>query len=289
MTQHTSAGPAVRTPCGLRAAASRRDADGPLPTLRPRAWRTPSHLRRCRAAPAPIVTPPAASKNACKCQAWIDLSNNTRFCPTRATVEALNPGVLELLVTDSVIDSTCLKSDFTVVQLRDYLGDPQGYVDSIPPPPPLKRRNSGAAPAAAPPEAQAGGYGGAWYASPPAPRGGGGARALNPGAAAGIAIGVIVAAAVMGGLVWFVARPIWQERRATGFFKTKELDHDGLPVLATPGGGPPPPSSAPLSHSASGQAMAAFEAGWGRYAQGGDGGGGGANGGFSMRGGSAAL
>jgi hypothetical protein len=255
----------------------------------------------CTDAPSPRPMAPhalparAAEKNPCRCQAWIDLSNNTRFCPTRATVEGLAPGVLELLVTDSVIDSTCLRSDFSVVQLRDYLADPQNYVTSIPPPPPLKHPSGssgssgagggggsssggGGNPASGP--VPAGGYSAPYY---PGRRGGGGG--LNAGAAAGIAIGVVVAVAVLGGLVWFVVRPIWQERRATSFFRTKDLDGDGLPVLAAPPPAAGPPGAG-LSHSASDQAMAAFEAGWGRYAQGGPGSGGG-GGRYPMRSGSA--
>jgi hypothetical protein len=54
---------------------------------------------------------------------------------------------------------------------------------------------------------------------------GGGGGGLKPAAIAGIVVGAFVAAAVLGGLVFMVARPYFQERRATSFFKTTELDH----------------------------------------------------------------
>jgi hypothetical protein len=204
--------------------------------------------------PKPTPTKPPADRNPCRCEAYIDLSNNTRFCPTRGTLDALANGVLETLVTESNIEISCLRSDFTVAGLRDYLRDPANYIDAIPAAPPSSKRarSSSAAPKTLP------------------------GSKLTPAAAAGVVVGVVALVGVIGALGWFVGRPLWQERRATGFFRTKELDGQPAGPLGALGG----PGGAPaMQHSPSDAAMAAFEAGWGRYAQNGNGGGGGGRGG----------
>jgi len=214
------------------------------------------------ASPHPTTQPTTqpthpADRNPCRCEAYIDLSNNTRFCPTRASLDFLVPGVLKALVIDSNIEISCLRSDFTVTGLREYLQDPSSYTAVIPPAPPIskKARSASASPKTIP------------------------GSKLTPGGAAGVVIGVLAAVGGLGALVWFVVRPKWQERRATGFFKTKELDAAPIvPPAAVP--------SATLQHSPSDAAMAAFEAGWGRYAQNGAGGSGGVAR-FDGRGGSA--
>ena len=103
-------------------------------------------------------------------------------------------------MTDSVIEITCLRSDFSVVGLREYLLDAARWSQSVPPAPPIKKRARAAAPKTLP-----------------------GSR-LTAGGAAGVVIGVLAALALLGALVWFVARPRWQERRAQSFRKAHELD-----------------------------------------------------------------
>ncbi|KAI8474461.1 MAG: hypothetical protein J3K34DRAFT_132199 [Monoraphidium minutum] len=168
-----------------------------------------------------------ADANPCHCNTYLDLTNTTRFCPTAATVESLAPGVAAALAGGPG-DLACLRSDFSTTSLRQYLLDPAAYSTSTPPPPPSSPRAAKPRPG-----------GGAKSSG----GGGDGSGKLSPGAAAGVAIGVVAALALICGLGFVFAKPYLQERRATSFFKTSELDHN--PQIA--------------SNSA-----AAMEAGWGR-------------------------
>ncbi|KAI8475355.1 MAG: hypothetical protein J3K34DRAFT_61406 [Monoraphidium minutum] len=171
----------------------------------------------------------ADDANPCRCYLYLNLANNTRFCPTAATVSELSKTALASLTTDTSRNISCSKGDLSVVPLKAYLKNADGYLTAIPPPPPSKGITRSAS---APPKAGGGGGGG----------GGGSA-----GKVAGAVIGVLAAVAIIGGLGWFVVRPRLQERRATGFFKSRgELDGagGGLPpagtagTAGTPGGAP---------------------------------------------------
>jgi hypothetical protein len=155
----------------------------------------------------------------------MNLANNTRFCPTRATVGALNIGTVEALTSQYAANITCRREDFSQTTLKEYLASPATYLTAIPPPPPSKARPAGS---------------------------GGGKRSsskggkLPGGAVAGIVIGVFAAVGGLAALAYFVGRPMYQERKATGFFKTRELD---LPLPGQPNGA---------------TAAAVMESGWNR-------------------------
>jgi hypothetical protein len=224
---------ATRAPAAAGPGRSRRHGALPatLSGLPLSAHRAPSPLT-----PTPLrpLSPPqtAAERNPCRCSLYLTLANNTRFCPTRATVGSLAIGTVDALTGANAPNITCRRDDFTQTTLKEYLMSPANFLPTIPPPPP--------------PRARAPGPGGG---------GGGGRRrgALAPGAIAGICIGVAAALAIVGALGYFVARPIYRERRATGFFKTRELD---LPI----GAGAPPPANGAGGVSAA----AVMESGWNR-------------------------
>lgn len=178
-----------------------------------------------------------AERNPCRCSLFINLANNTRFCPTKATVSSLAAGTVEALSAASAANVTCRLSDFSQTTLKEYLANPKAYLTSIPAAPPPKLL--------------------AASASRRRPRGGG-AR-LGAGAIAGIVIAALAAVGGVAALAWFVGRPRLQEKRATGFFKTRELD---IPLPGS-GAGAPPPLSGGGAAGAGAQAQA-MEAGWTR-------------------------
>lgn len=73
----------------------------------------------------PAFTLTAISKpldsNPCGCYLWIDLSNNTRFCPTAEAVASLSKSTIQALTAPDGINITCLTGDFTKTKVSDYL------------------------------------------------------------------------------------------------------------------------------------------------------------------------
>lgn len=164
----------------------------------------------------------------------MNLANNTRFCPTKDTVAQLSRGAVAALSAPNTINITCLRYDMSPTSMAEYLSDPSKYLDAIPPAPPSR---------------------GIVRSPSAAPRGSG--KAAAAGRIAGAVIGVVAAVAIIGAIGWFVVRPRLAERRATGFFKTRELDLPPATMTA---------AANPLSAAA-----ASMEPGWGRdlYANGG--------------------
>lgn len=163
---------------------------------------------------------------------YLDLTNTTRFCPTASTVASLAPGSLQALMSPNAPDLSCLRSDFSLVTLKQYLASPGAASTSIPPAPPSRGAVREAKPRPAAPDA-----------APQRQGGGGGGGKLSGGAVAGVVIGVLAALGIMAAVGFFVLKPMVQERRATSFFKTSELDHH--PQIQV-------------------NSQAAAEAGWGR-------------------------
>jgi len=127
---------------------------------------------------------PEASST-CGCQTYFNISNNYLYCPTKASLEGFTMDEsLNMALAD--LGMTCLLPSNEVVKVYDYMQKPENYITEIP-------------------DMPEGGYastGPAYTARASSGSGGGGSP--NPGAIAGIVIGVLAGVAVLGGLAFFL-------------------------------------------------------------------------------------